>query len=183
MVQNISTGQDSPTLFGKHVILRPFCVGDISTDYLRWLSDPEVVRFSSQRFRKHTYDSSLAYLNTFVDSGNLFMAITMAEGQQLVGTITAYCSHHHRTADMGLLIGDRRFWGQGIGLDSWSTLLDYLLYVRSLRKVTAGTVACNFGMIKVMERSGMYLEAVRSKQQLIDQLPQDTLHYAKFRAS
>jgi RimJ/RimL family protein N-acetyltransferase len=171
------------SLVGKQTELRPFCVDDISTEYLGWLADPEVVRFSTQRFCTHTRESALAYLNSFTGSGNLFLAIRLAETQRLVGTITAYRSEAHQTADMGLLIGDRGCWGKGIGLDAWSTLLDYLLNLCRLRKVSGGTLRCNVGMVRIMERSGMQLEAVRAQQELVDHVPQDVLYFAKFRAA
>jgi RimJ/RimL family protein N-acetyltransferase len=171
------------SLEGKHTLLRTFCADDISVDYLGWLAHEEVMRFSNQRFHTHTRESALAYMNSFADSGNLFLGIRLTETQRLVGTITAYCSLPHQTADMGLLIGDHYCWGRGVGLDAWSTLLDYLLNVCHLRKVTGGTLSCNIGMIKIMERSGMKLEAVRVQQELVNNIPQDILYYAKFRTA
>lgn len=171
------------TLVGKQTILRFFNANNISTEYLSWLADPEVVRFSNQRFRMHTRDSALAYLNTFPGSSNLFFSIWLAESNQMVGTITAYCSNYHQTADMGLLIGDRGCWGKGIGQDAWTTLLDYLLDDCGMRKVTGGTLRSNVGMLKIMQRSGMHLEAVRVDQELVDQVPQDALLYSKFRVT
>jgi ribosomal-protein-alanine N-acetyltransferase len=173
----------SLSLTGKHTLLRSFSADDISTDYLDWLNDPEVMRFSNQRFRTHSRENALAYLNSFAGSDNLFLGIRLAGTQRLVGTITAYRSQPHQTADMGLLIGDRGCWGKGIGLDAWSTLLGYLIEVCRLRKVTGGTLQCNIGMIKIMERSGMQLEAIRVQQELVDQVAHDALCYAKFRAA
>jgi ribosomal-protein-alanine N-acetyltransferase len=171
------------SLAGRLTLLRPFRINDISTNYLSWLADPEVVRFSNQRFREHTWESAVAYMSSFAESSNLFLGIWSVEAQRLVGTITVYYLQHHQTADMGLMIGDRSCWGKGIGLDAWSTLLNYLLNVCQLRKVTAGTLRCNVGMVRIMERSGMQLEAVRVEQELVDHIPQDVLFYAKFRAA
>ena len=38
--------------------LDPFQQVDITEPYLSWLNDPEVTRFSNQRFRQHTAESS-----------------------------------------------------------------------------------------------------------------------------
>ena len=46
--------------------------------------------------------------------------------------------------------------------------------------VTAGTLACNLGMVKLMERSGMTLEGVRKAQELVDGVPEDVVLYARF---
>jgi RimJ/RimL family protein N-acetyltransferase len=166
---------------GERVCLRSFTESDITVDYIRWLNDPEVVRFSNQRFRHHDERSCLDYLRSFAGSENLFLAIHLGDDKHLIGTITAYVSSQHETADMGLMIGDRRLWGQGLGLEAWNLLLDYLLRERKLRKITAGTLRCNVGMTRIMERSGMHLEAVRSQQEMVDGEPQDVLYFAKFR--
>jgi len=98
----------------------------------------------------------------------------------MVGTITAYVSMPHRTADMGIMIGDRSVWGKGVGQDAWAILLKWLLSHNGVRKVTGGTMRCNQGMVKIMERSGMMLESVRPKQELLNGIPVDLVYYGKF---
>lgn len=177
----MASDETTLSLAGRLTFLRPFADEDIGDEYLGWLNDPRVVRFSNQRFRTHTRESARAYLSSFSGSDNLFLAIRLAASGRTVGTITAYRSLPHETADMGLMVGDRSCWGEGIGLDAWSCLMDYLLNACRLRKVTGGTLRCNVGMVRIMERSGMVLEAVRAQQELVDQVPEDALYYAKFR--
>lgn len=165
----------------ERLYLCPFTGSDITADYIRWLNDPEVVRFSNQRFRHHDEESCLAYLRSFADSDNLFLAIRLCDDKRLIGTMTAYVSAQHGTADMGLLIGERGLWGRGFGLEAWNLLLGHLLRDCKLRKITAGTLRCNVGMTRIMERSGMRLEAVRSQQEMVDGEAQDVLYFAKFR--
>lgn len=171
----------STVITGERLYLCPFTESDITADYIRWLNDPEVVRFSNQRFRHHDEESCLAYLRTFPDSDNLFLAIRLCDDRRLIGTMTAYVSAQHGTADMGLLIGERGRWGRGFGLEAWNLLLGHLLRDRKLRKITAGTLRCNVGMARIMERSGMRLEAVKSQQEMVDGEAQDVLYFAKFR--
>jgi ribosomal-protein-alanine N-acetyltransferase len=168
-------------LSGATTELRRFNESCITADYLNWLNDPEVLRFSNQRFRQHARENCLSYLATFNETSNYFLAIYERESGRMIGTMTAYVNENHGTADMGILVGDRAVWGRGMGCDAWCTLLTFLLNVRGLRKVTGGTLACNLGMIKVMERSGMRLEAVREAQEIVEGKPQDALYYAKFR--
>jgi RimJ/RimL family protein N-acetyltransferase len=81
---------------------------------------------------------------------------------------------------MGILIGERSSWGKGLGGDAWFSLLNGLLSLRQIRKVTAGAMGCNQSMIRVIQKSGMQLEAIRPKQELLDGEPQDILYFAKF---
>jgi len=168
-------------LTGAQTILIPFAESDITEEYVGWLRDPEVVRFSNQRLRQHDPKTCLKYLRSFDGTENMFLAIRMRDGGKVVGTITAYVSPPHGTADLGILLGDQAHWRQGLGLDAWMTLMVFLFEKRGIRKVTGGTLRCNVGMIKIMERAGMHLEAVRARQEIIEGEAEDILYFAKFR--
>jgi [ribosomal protein S5]-alanine N-acetyltransferase len=168
-------------LLGRRVVLEPFVESAITAEYLQWLNDPLVMRFSNQRFRTHCTESARAYLASFAGTPNLLLAIRLPEGARMIGTMTAYVAAAHGTADMGLMIGDRASWGRGYGLEAWSTLMGHLLGPCGLRKVTGGTVRANRAMSTIMERSGMHLEAVRLRQEVIDGVEEDVLYFARFR--
>jgi len=168
---------------GAKVLLLPFVQWDITDLYLSWLNDPLVVRFSNQRFCKHDVASSLAYLASFDGTDNLFLSVRRADAGVAIGTLTAYVARHHGTADVGILIGDTTVWGQGLGQDAWDTILNWLLQRANVRKITAGTLACNHGMVSVMKRSGMHYEATRRAQEIVDGQAEDIVYYAKFRAA
>lgn len=168
-------------LQGAKVALRPFEAQDITAAYLGWLNDPVTMRLSNQRFRRHDADSSLRYLRSFEGSPNLFLAIDAKDGRRL-GTMTAYISPPHGTADLGILVGERSAWGQGYGLDAWRTLMEGLL-AHGVRKVTAGTLACNHGMLAIFRKSGMREEGRRERQEIVDGAEHDILYYARFAAA
>jgi RimJ/RimL family protein N-acetyltransferase len=169
------------SLEGRLVILRPFGPADLTAAYVGWLNDPEVVRYSNQRFLQHDAASCAAYLASFDGSDNLFLAIVGMAEARIVGTMTAYRNRHHGTVDIGILVGDRGVWGRGYGLEAWVLLSGWLLGAGSMRKVTCGTLACNGAMRAIAERSGMQLEGTRRAQEIVDGEPQDILYYARFR--
>ncbi|EAT59816.1 GNAT family N-acetyltransferase [Chlorobium ferrooxidans] len=175
--------EEGPVLCGEKVLLRLFTPADINEVYIGWLNDPEVVRYSNQRFHRHDAESSRRYLATFSDTDNLFMSIHALSDNRQIGTMTAYRFRHHGTVDVGIMIGDRSVWGKGYGQDAWNTFTGWLLSQKEIRKLTAGTSALNYGMIKLMERSGMTFEAVRKAQEIFDGQAADILYYAKFRTS
>lgn len=166
---------------GSKVLLRPFFLEDITDRYIGWLNDPMVARFSNQRFLTHDRASCLRYLDSFSGTDNLFLSVCHLDTDQAIGTMTAYVSSHHGTADVGIMIGDTSVWGGGYGQDAWNTLVNWLLAQASIRKLTAGALACNMAMIGIMERSGMQLEAVRKSQEIVEGVPQDILYFTRFR--
>ena len=175
--------QEFDVLLGEKVVLKPFRLSDISPEYVAWLNDPVVVKYSNQRFMTHTRASCEAYLQSFSGTPNRFIKIEQRENGRSVGTMTAYVSVPHRTVDIGMLIGCPSVWGKGVGQDAWQTLLRWLLSQPTVRKVTAGSMRCNEAMVKIMERSGMVFEAARPQQELLDGVPQDLVYYGMFRVA
>jgi [ribosomal protein S5]-alanine N-acetyltransferase len=180
ITQGLDISALSAPLLGDQVMVRPFTAEDISETYLGWLQDSEVVRYSGQRFRAHTLESCQAYLASFTDSSNHFLAICDQKSGAMLGTLTVYCSVPHGTADIGIMIGERKVWGKGIGAEAFCLVLSALKASGAIRKVTAGTLAVNQGMVRIMEKAGMRHEATRQAQELLDGAPVDVVYYATF---
>jgi ribosomal-protein-alanine N-acetyltransferase len=167
-------------LKGNKTLLKPFLAADINNEYIGWLNDQNIMKFSNQRFFVHNLKSCLGYLASFEGTDNLFIAIRRLSDDKLIGTLTAYFAKNHGTVDVGIMIGNSSLWGMGFGLDAWTTMINWLLGRKDIRKLTAGTLASNLAMIKLMEHSGMVLEATRKSQEIFEGRPEDMLHYAKF---
>ena len=167
-------------LHGRKVTLRPFQREDITPAYLCWLSDPNVVKYSNQRFHQHTVGTCQQYLATFQGSDNHFLAICDRGTQALAGTLTVYRNTHHGTADIGIMVGNPTIWRKGVGLDAFQTVVDALARSGEIRKITAGTLAVNVGMVRILRKSSFEWEATRNGQELVDGQPVDVVYYAKF---
>lgn len=165
---------------GRGVVLVPFRDEDVTPDYLGWLADPQVLRFSNQRFRIHDAESCRRYVASFAGTDNLFLSIRRQTEGDAVGTMTAYIQRPHGTADIGIMVGAREAWGRGYGQAAWDALLAHLLANPGIRKVTGGTLSCNRAMVRIMERAGMTHEATRRAQEIVEGRPEDVLYYARF---
>lgn len=163
-----------------HIV--PFTGGHVTDQYIAWLNDPEVVRFSEQRYTHHTRQTCRTYFESFKGTANYFWSIELrppAGGN--IGTMTAYVDTHNSVADVGILIGERSAWGRGYGLEAWQAVCVWLFKTVQVRKITAGCAATNTAMVSIMERSGMVPDGVRQGQQLIDGQPVDVVYMALFR--
>ncbi len=153
---------------------------DITPTHLGWLHDAEVVRYSNQRFVQHTLQSCQAYLHGFEGSPNHYLSVRLADGDRAIGTLTAYVNPRHGTADIGILMGQRSAWGQGLGLEAFGLLADWLALQPGMRKLSCGTLSCNTAMLKIAQRAGFTREAVRHAQELVDGVPTDIVYFARF---
>jgi ribosomal-protein-alanine N-acetyltransferase len=160
----------------------PFGEEHLTERYVGWLNDPEVVRFSEQRHHVHTLESCRAYWRSFAGTPHHFWAV-VARDPPLghLGNLNAYVDDRNGVADVGILIGERAAWGRGFGLEAWTAVVDWLFAVRGVRKVTAGTVAPNRGMLRIMERAGMVEDGRRVRHLLVEGREVDVVHAALFR--
>lgn len=69
---------------GKKVVLRPFSVSDVTGEYVGWLNDPDVVKYSNQRFVTHSKSTCAQYVAGFEGSNNLFVKIERKVDQRLL---------------------------------------------------------------------------------------------------
>jgi RimJ/RimL family protein N-acetyltransferase len=168
---------------GEHIELRIFTKENITDEYIGWLNDSDVVRYSNQRFTQHTRKTSLDYLQTFSNTKNIFLAVYLKNESRYIGTMRVYFSVPHQVADIGIMIGDKTCWGRGVGGDAWLTLLNWLVDVAGIRKVTGGTLRCNSGMVKIMINSGMKPDGVRIAHNIVDGQAQDALYFSKLKPS
>jgi ribosomal-protein-alanine N-acetyltransferase len=164
----------------KRLRIRPFNATDINQTYLSWLNDKEVMRFSNQRFTAHCHKTSMTYLESFSGTSNSFFLLEDAIRRNPIGTATVYRTLQHGTADIGLLLGDRSYWGKGYGKEAWMSILNFLSCEMSVRKVTGGALRANHAMIRIMRQSGMVHDGTRIGHEIIDGCPVDLLYFAHF---
>lgn len=138
------------------LVLKDFSEDNLSEEYVSWLNDPEVVRFSRQRFDKHTADSCNLFFREMQSREEYFVAVFVEkDGLQHIGNITTATDEHNGVVDLAILIGNRDYWGMGYGRKAWKLLINKLLESSDIRMVTAGCMSENKAMVRIMMASGM----------------------------
>lgn len=153
----------------------------LTSRYINWLNDKEVMKYSEQRHRTHTIETCREYYQSFKDTPNILWAISVKDGDVgHIGNATAYIDIKHSVADVGILIGERQVWGQGFGYEAWMGICDYLFRVQGLRKITAGAISTNARMLTVMRKAGMISDGTRVKHYVWEGQEVDICHFALF---
>lgn len=158
----------------------PFQAEHVTTRYVGWLNDPEVVRYSDHRFRRTTLDECREYWLSFSGTPHYFWAVVTRDAGH-IGNMTAHVDPNHLTADVGILIGERAAWRRGYGREAWIAVCRFLLESRGLRKVSAGTIGANVGMLALMRNCGMLDDGRQARQNLWEGREVDVIHAAIFR--
>jgi len=146
---------------GDRVVLRPM-EGEEAPLFQAWLNDPENHQYL-QRFRPLNLAEERQFLGSIHEkSGDHLFGIALREGERLIGT----CGLHgaalpNRSAELGILIGDRDAQGKGLGAEAIRLLLDYGFGTLGLHRVSLHVYANNARGIRCYEKSGFRREGVR----------------------
>lgn len=171
-----------PVLETPRLLLLPFPDELLTDTYVGWLNDPEVVRFSEQRHMTHTRESCRDFIASFAGTPHGLWAIRdKTRGRHHIGNISTDVDPHTGTGDIRILIGDRAAWGTGLGAEAWMAVMAHLFDDLGLAQVTAGTLAGNAGMLRIMEKSGMRETHRRPGPTPVDDRVMDMI-YARRRA-
>ena len=162
--------QNFTDILGSNVSIKPFNFEKIySEEYLRWLRDREVlVTLNLTSYLKKPIEVSEVeqYCRALLESkNNIFCAIHERCTDLFIGTCKiGGIDEFSGVADIGILIGEKRFWGKGIGSETISLLSDYAFNELSMRKLTGGAMSLNKPMLNIFDRLGFVKEGVRRKQ-------------------
>jgi RimJ/RimL family protein N-acetyltransferase len=139
---------------------------DVNEAYHRWMNDPEVTRHLESRFFPLSQESLKEYVRKLRgDRDNLFLAIVLRDGEQHIGNIKlGPINWIHRTADIGLLIGEKTCWGQGYATEAIRCIAAHAFEVLNLHKLTASCYHTNGGSARAFLKAGFAQEGVRHSQ-------------------
>jgi RimJ/RimL family protein N-acetyltransferase len=152
---------------GARVGLRPLREEDVGERYLAWMRDPEVLRHLEARFTEHTVASLRAFVAEHARrEDTLFLAIcALDEDERHIGNIKIGPLHpHHGTADVGIIIGERSWWGRGAAREAIALASALAGQRLGARKLTASVYASNAGSERAFLAVGWTAEGRRPAQ-------------------
>ena len=150
-------------LEGKISYLVPFEEKHLNDkQYFNWLRDYEVIKTINRLdyICPINFEAVKEYCEKVIRSNNdIFLAIYYKDNNKFIGTIRVNnLNWYTRIADIGILMGDKKYWGKGIAKEAIFSVLNYLFEILGMRKLTAGLMDINPAMEKVFEKLGFKLE-------------------------
>ena len=176
------------TLIGpKHMAEKAFYLDPLSPDqqfdaYLMWLQDSEVTKFLEVgRNPPKTLEQLQKYVRSVADHETAFLTGIFTNDGDHIGNIKVELDAENSRAEIGLLLGEKEHWGQGIGTKAISMMSDYIISELKIRKILAGIYADNLGSIKAFQKAGYSQEARITKYWYRDGRYYDQLIYTRSR--
>jgi RimJ/RimL family protein N-acetyltransferase len=153
---------------GERIYLREIRLSDANKNYRNWMNDPEINQYLESRFEKWSIKKLKDYISEVKkNSACLFLAIVTKDKNRHIGNIKiGPINQVHKFADVGIIIGEKSFWGKGFATEAIKLVVEYAFNKLKLHKLTAGAYSCHTASIKAFEKAGFSDEGVRKKHYL-----------------
>lgn len=159
-------------LSGTNIVLREFSDANLhDKNYFAWLRDLEVMGPINrlEYLLPIKFDEVVKYVENVRSSPHdAFFAIYSKAEDEFIGTLRlSEIDWRAGIANVGILIGDKSYWGKGISKDVISVATEYAFTTLGLRRLVASCLSTNVAMSKCFERLGYKLEGVQRGQSFI----------------
>ena len=141
---------------GLLIRLRRKRLEDAGDDYA-WRCDPELARFDAAAPLRASFDD---FLTTFRDELRLpspfrrVLGVEDSNGHH-IGNVMYYNIDERRgEAELGITIGDKRYWNQGYGTDIVRTFLRHLFTDMNMRRIYLNTLDWNVRAQRAFQKAG-----------------------------
>jgi ribosomal-protein-alanine N-acetyltransferase len=124
-------------LRGSKIYLRPLERSDLNATYLGWLNDAEVTRYlETGAFPTTMQDLEKFYQGVTGSRTEVIFAIADGKSHKHIGNVKLGPIDwvHHR-AMFGIMIGEKDYWGKGMGEEVTRLIVEYAFSRLNLRRI------------------------------------------------
>lgn len=157
-------------LEGKKILLRRITMDDVGELYLSWLNDDEVTKGLDTVSKPYTMDMLKKYVQEMIASETTYMFMVLdKETGKSIGTAKIHgINKKNGTCNLGMMIGDKNYWGKGYGQDTYNTSIEYAFSVLKIRKIWEAANADNIASLSMCKKAGFQVEGQLKEQVLSD---------------
>ena len=152
----MNTLADDVVARGRRVILRRKRLSDAKDDYA-WRSDEELASYDAVPPLRLSFSDFLASLQVqirYPDAAKRSYAIEDEGGRHIGNAMYYNLREAMGEAELGITIGDRRYWGHGYGSDAVQALVRLVFREKGLRRMLLHTLDWNVRAQRCFEKAG-----------------------------
>lgn len=138
--------------------MRPLLDEDFNREYLSWLNDPEVNRYSHRQAAPVSWEDMKAYPQYYKKNPQQGVVLAIVVKDEHIGNIAlTNINSESKSAEISILIGKKDHWGKGYASEAIYLLTKHAFMGLGLNKVYAGSI--NPAFIRCVEKLGWQKEA------------------------
>lgn len=134
-------------------------MSDAREDYA-WQTDPELAQLDAALALKMTYQQYLSEYTfelCYPSSNRFEFAIETLSGEHIGNCVYYNVNYTEGKAELGIMIGNRRYWNNGFGVEAIDSLLDHIFKRTRLERIYLTTLTWNIRAQKCFKKCGFNL--------------------------
>ncbi len=163
-------------LVGKKCYLSPVSLED-AAKFTEWDNDLEITMpLGDEAYTPYALEKTKEIVGNVIQHQDHVFSIVNLETDKLIGRgILFDIDQINRKAMLGIVIGEKGYWGQGYGQDAIRLLLDYGFNLLNLNSIMLGTFSFNRRAINCYKRVGFKEIGRRRQARIIGQKKFDAI--------
>ena len=145
---------------GDRLFLRTLLPEDVSESYAAWLNDPVVNAYLETRSVTDSELREYVQKKNESDSAMLFGIFWKGSWEHIGNVKLEPVDFEKGTAIMGILIGNKRYWGKGIGTEVTNLITNFTFDHLGVHEVHLGVIAEHASAIRVYEKCGYTINSI-----------------------
>ena len=151
---------DMPFVTGDGIYLRELRESDLEGNWYKWFNDSEVTKYQNKKIFPNSKEKQEKYFSYLIDSNSdVVMAIIDSKSNSHLGNVGLHkIDWIHRSAELGIVIGVKEFYGKKYGKQAWKLITEYGFDALNLHRIYALIMEKNIASIKCAEAAGYKCE-------------------------
>jgi RimJ/RimL family protein N-acetyltransferase len=87
---------------------------DVTPEYVKWISDPEITKYSYNRYRSFTLDGQKKYVEEMFNSNEHHLYGFFHNGLHIGNSLFGPIDWRHNVSDLRVVLGYKKYWGKGL---------------------------------------------------------------------
>lgn len=168
----------APVIPTERFILRPFKESDAQLWQI-WDVDIEVQSYLPEPLNK---EQDIREQYKFIreceeEEDGLYWSIESKEGITIGTVALTAINEHHKLAELGIVIGNKDYWGKGVATEVIGTVIDHAFSSLTIERVSAEIESANIAIAKVLEKVGFLHDGTFLAARVKDNQRIDVKHY------
>lgn len=148
-------------------VLRPLCVEMVTEEYVGWLNNPEINRYLEVRHFHNTLESCKEFVEqSNADPCSYLFGIFDKDNKHIGNAKLGFINTLYKRGEISLFIGDKNYWGRGIGYHVVHALTEFGFKRLGLHRIEAGCYASNQASLRVFLKAGYTVEGFKREHVL-----------------
>jgi RimJ/RimL family protein N-acetyltransferase len=158
-------------------ILKP---EDVTLEYVKWISDPEINKYSQNRYRTFTLESQIKYVQEMFDSPNHCLYGIFHHKKHIGNVLLGPIDWINNVCDARVVIGYKKYWGRKILYNCSLKIYTTFFAQYPFFKICITAYSNNLPSIFAAKKLGFVKEGHKKHHRVFENTRVDLLEYSLF---